>query len=193
MGSRAPPTWTPPPDQVTRPDQLPAEGWRALELLDGEHVLAVWRTIQGYLVLTNLRCVVVRRTEVLLRPTVWAAGPQFLFYNLRPPRVVLGRFVELAEEYEEQEGGLVSRIAVSDPRAVVAQIAEASRTGRAEWAARRSESKRLMEARRRRREAVGLAVAGGGLSEAARARCTYCGNLVSVSSNRCPNCGAPVG
>lgn len=186
MGSGASPTWTPPPDQVTRPDQLPAEAWQVLELMDGERVLSCWRSIRGYLVLTTLRCVVVRRTEALLRPAVWASGPQFLFYNMRLPRVVLGRYVELAEEYEEQDGGLVSRIAVTDPATVAAEISAAGRSGRAEWATRRAESKRLSEARRRHREA------GVGALESPRARCAYCGNPVASSSNRCPNCGAPV-
>ncbi len=192
MGSVVPPSWTPPPDQVTRPDQLPAEGWRVVELLEGEHVLACWRASRGYLVLTNLRSVVLRRTEAVLRPTVWEPGPQFFFYNVQPPRVVLGRYVELAEQYAEQAGGLVSRLAVSDPAAVAAAIAAAIPAGQAEWMRRRSESQRQTASRRERQRANARAFVGSAPAEVARVRCDYCGNLTPVSTGRCSSCGAPL-
>lgn len=184
------PTRTTPSDQVTRPDQLPPGGWLVIDLLGREQILACWRTPLGFLVLTNLRCSLILRKVAIFHPKGWELGPQFFFYNLRPPRVVLGRFVELAEEFEE-EGGLVSRIAVDSPRTVAEKISAAIGPGQAEWARRRSASQRLIEARRRQREALARAFATGAPAEVVRVPCAYCGCPMPVSSNRCPTCGAP--
>jgi hypothetical protein len=181
------PRWSPPTDQLTQPDQLPPEAWRAVNFFEGEHVVRCWQTARGYLVLTNLRCGVIWPSWELFHRGNWQEGPQYFFYNLRPPAVLLGRFVELREAFEEE--GRTTRFRVRDPEAVAEEIAAAIGPGRGEWAERRERTRRLMEGRRIRR----------GAGAGARAPlylpypCRYCGNPIPAASRQCPSCGAPVG
>ena len=187
--SARPISWEAPPDLVTRPDQLPAGAWRAFDLLDREQVLSCWRTGLGYLVLTNLRVIeVVRKLEVV-RSAAWTEGREFFFYNLPPPRVVLGRFVQLSEQYEE--GGRSSRFGVHDPEAVAETIAAAIEPGRRDWVERRATAQQLMDARRHQREAIARAATAGLSPDIVRVPCAYCGNPMPVLARRCPSCGAP--
>jgi hypothetical protein len=179
--------WTPPPSQVTHPDQLPADAWRAIDLIDGEMPLRAWRTPQGFLVLTNLRCVALWQRGELFPPHPWRSGPEFFFYNLKPPRVLLHRYVELSEEFEEN--GWVGRFAVADPEGVAAEISAAIESGRAAWRDRRAHSEELIRARQRLRAAR----VAGSRPASAMVRCAFCGNLTNVSARRCASCGAALG
>jgi hypothetical protein len=171
----------------TAPDPLPGAARRAIDLIEGEAILQVWKTPLGFLVLTNLRCLGLWQTLELFAPRAWRVGPEFFFYNLRPPTVVLGRFVELAEEV--REAGSVGRFAVHDPGAVAHTISAAMDAGRAAWAARREETERLIEARQqiRRQRAAGEA------HPIVMVRCSYCGNQANAALHRCPSCGARLG
>lgn len=168
----------------TLPDPLPVAAWVAVDWIEGENVRSTWRTALGYLVLTNLRCFGISRARELFPPRPWHVGPVFFFYNFRPPEVLYGRFVELAEERDDSRE--VGRFAVRDPASVAAEISSAMESGRAAWNRRREETTRWMEARQRAR----LAAAAG---SAGMIRCSYCGNLVSAVLRRCPSCGAGLG
>ena len=85
----------------TLPDPLPVAAWVAVDWIEGENVRSTWRTALGYLVLTNLRCFGISRARELFPPRPWHVGPVFFFYNFRPPEVLYGRFVELAEERDD--------------------------------------------------------------------------------------------
>lgn len=157
---------------------------RAVDLLEGERVLRAWRTPQGFLVLTSLRCVALWRRGELFPPHPWRTGPEFFFYNLKPPRVLLHRYVELSEEFEES--GRVGRFAVRDPEATASEISDAMDAGRAAWRARREATEEMIRARQRLRAAR----LGGGNSPPALVRCSFCGNLTDASARRCRSCGA---
>lgn len=174
----------PSPSNVTRPDPIPPDAWRAVDLLGGEMPLESWKTPEGYLLLTNLRCVALWRKRELFPPHHWSAGPEFFFYNLNPPRILLGRFVQLSEKYEEN--GWVGRFLVRDPAAVVASISAAMEPGREAWAARREHAAELMASRARLRAER----AAGGPHRPVMIRCSYCGNLADAARHRCPSCGA---
>jgi hypothetical protein len=169
---------------VTHPDQLPSEAWRAISLIEGEMLLQTWRSAQGFLVLTNLRCFGLWREWELFPPRSWHPGPEFFFYNLRPHRILLGRFVELSEEVPE--AGTVGRFAVHDPASVAWTISAALEPGRAVWRARREQTEELMEARRK----IRAALAAGHAPPVVKVRCAFCGNLADATSRRCPSCGA---
>jgi len=171
----------------TLPDAIPPGAWGALELLAGELPLSAWRTPHGFLVMTNLRCIAVVRKSELFRPRPWHVGPEFYFYNLRPPRVLFGKFVELAEDYDEN--GWVGRFVVQDPPAVVAEIMAHMDSGRAAWSARRAHTEELIRARAQARAAL----AAPGPHAPVLVRCSFCGNLVDVTRRRCPYCGAVLG
>ncbi|HTT35412.1 MAG TPA: zinc ribbon domain-containing protein [Thermoplasmata archaeon] len=175
--------WGPPPDEVTRPDQIAKGARDALSLLDDEPILRCWSTNDGFLVLTTLRCVGVAHTRPeLFAPPEWRAGPSFFFYNLAPPEVAFGRFVRLTEEYEQTSGS--ARYLVHDPVGVCAEIDAARPAGRARWEARRAEL-----ASRRRAAASGPGSAF--LPGRPPSRCGYCGNPVPAGASQCPACGAP--
>jgi hypothetical protein len=182
--------WTPPRGMATTPDQLPPEAGRALTLFEDERLIRCWRTARGYLVLTNLRVGVVWPVPELLRKASWEEGPQYFFYNLRRPTVLLGRFVELKEAYDEQ--GRSTRFLVSEPEVVADEIAAQIGPGRAEWDARRETTRRQMETRRR----VRAARTGGGPAGAGALTypypCQFCGNPIPIGARQCPSCGAPV-
>lgn len=177
--------WTPPPSEVTRPDQVPAEAWRAIDFLDGELVLQAWRTPpKGFLVLTNLRCFSLWRELTVFAPAPWRTGPEFFFYNLKPPRVVLGRFLELTEEFAE--AGSVGRFAVHDPASAAEAISAALGPGRLEWKDRRQRTEELIRARQK----IRAARVAGIPSPVIMVRCAFCGNMADASARRCPSCGA---
>jgi hypothetical protein len=170
--------------RVTRPDLIPPDAWRAVELLGGEAPLEAWKTPQGYLLLTNLRCVALWRKGELFAPHYWRSGPEFFFYNLKPPRVLLGRFVELEEEFEEN--GWVGRFLVHDPEGVAAAVRAQMESGRQAWRERRAHAEELVRDRQRLRAER----AAGGRRRTVLIRCSFCGNLADVSLRRCPSCGA---
>jgi RNA polymerase subunit RPABC4/transcription elongation factor Spt4 len=174
----------PPAYRPTEPDPVPPEAWRALGLLPGESPLAAWRTPHGFLVLTNLRCIALANRLQIFGPRDWHAAPEFYFYNLRPPRVLFGRFVELAEEYDEN--GWVGRYAVVHPEEVARRIGAELAAGRVAWQARRSHTEELARARAQARAEQAARHA----RQPVYVRCSFCGNLVDASRGRCPDCGA---
>jgi hypothetical protein len=184
-----PETGTVPPERVTSPDQLPLDAWEAVDLLDGERVLRCWQAGTAYLLLTNLRCLGIWRPRELFHRAGWETGAQFFFYNLKPPQIVLGRFVELSEEFPD--GERTSRFLVRDPEATEQEIAGAIAAGRAEWLQRRERAQLLMNARRHQREAYSAALGAGVPPEVVRVPCAYCGNPMAITAQRCPSCGAP--
>ncbi len=163
---------------------MPVAAWVAVDWIDGERVRSTWRTALGYLVLTNLRCFGVSRAHELFPPRPWHFGPVFFFYNFRPPEVLLGRFVQLAEEHGDS--GEVGRFAVRDPASVAAEISAAMESGRAAWNRRREETTRWLLARQRARFASNA-------GPPVMIRCSYCGNLANAMLRRCPSCGAGLG
>lgn len=172
---------------ITTPDALPNEAWQAIDLIEGEAVLRAWRTPRGFLVLTNLRCLGLHEQLRILGPVAWGPGPEFFFYNLRPPTVLFGRFVQLSEEVEEL--GSVGRFAVRDPEAVARAIADALAAGRLAWSARRQRTQELIRARAEARARR----AAGEPNPEVMVRCSYCGNLANAALRRCPSCGARLG
>lgn len=184
------PRWQPPGDHVTRPDQLPEGAWAALDLFTGEHVLDCWRTARGFLVLTTLRCLLLWQRREVLRRRDWEASPEVFLYDVRPPRVVLGRFVELEPASSGHAGAL--RVAVDDPPSVAEEIARTIPRAREEWEVRRNRIVRDLDLQRRRREQIASALAAGRPIPIARVPCAYCGNLISTAARSCPFCGAPV-
>jgi hypothetical protein len=184
--SRSP---APPPDLVTEPDQLVPEARDQLDLLAGEHVLRCWRTAHGFLVLTNLRCVPVARRMQLLDSPVWRAGPSFMFYNFAPPRVILGRFVELSEQ--DTENPASSRFLVHDPETVRAFIEQQRVQGRLTWEARRSAALAALGHLGEPMVPPGTTVVREVVRTVVKVRCKYCGNLMDETLDRCPFCAAP--
>jgi hypothetical protein len=183
---------SPPPvpaDQVTEPDQLDPGARDQLDLLPGEHLRRCWRTAHGFLVLTNLRVTGITRRAQLFDSPVWRAGPSFLFYNCRPPRVVLGRFLELSEELTENAGA--SRYLVHDPETVRREIEQERVAGRLAWEERRQAA---LAARGRLSEPMvppGTTVVREVVRTVVKVRCRYCGNLMDETLDRCPFCAAP--
>jgi len=186
-----PEAWTPPPDEVTHPDQLDPAAFVQIDFLDGEKILHCWKLPRGFLVLTNLRCVRVWERRRLFEEAEWHTGPNFLFYNLRPPKVVAGRFVELSEVHEENAGS--SRFLVRDPEEVCAEIEAARTPGQAAWAARRAQARRELTRSPVSGPPPGTTVVREVIHEVVKVRCRFCGNLMAVTDARCPSCGAPVG
>jgi hypothetical protein len=186
-----PATWDPPPEQRTAPDQLPAEAWRAVDLFEGELARRCWRTARGYLLLTNLRCLMLWQHHELFRSRDWEASPQVLLYNVQPPHVVLGRFVEVQAAYDPAEGSI--RAAVADPNAVAEEIAAEVPRARAEWDRRRTQALAELAAHRARRDQIAAALAAGRPVPIPRVPCKYCGNLMPITARTCPTCGAPAG
>jgi hypothetical protein len=182
MGGRS---WDPPPESVTAPDQADEGALMRLELLDGERLVRCWRTGSGFLVMTNLRCVRLWRTHELLAPVEWHEGPSFFFYQLLPPRVLVGRFLELAQPGEAADSS--ARFLLRDPEAVQAEIEAAMPAGRAEWDRRRTLSLAALRRRSPGSGSAGRVVVRDG----ANVRCRYCGNLLDAPATVCPSCGAP--
>ena len=178
-----------PPGGVTTPVQIEREALHQIHFLEGEHVLRVWRTVRGFLVMTNLRCIEVARKPQLFATSDWEAGPSFFFYNLAAPRVELHRFLRLSEDREER--ALVMRFYLHDPSEVAQEIQEARRAGQNEWLRRRALSEGALRQSRERWEATHPFRPGEGLKRTIKVRCGFCGNLMDVTATRCPFCGAP--
>jgi hypothetical protein len=178
-----------PPGAVTAPVPIDREALRQIHFLEGEHVLRVWRTVRGFLVMTNLRCIEVARKPQLFATSDWEAGPSLFFYNLAAPRVELHRFLRLSEEREER--ALVLRFYLHDPYEVAQEIQAARHAGQNEWLRRRALSEAALRQSRQRWEAAHPFRLGEGVKHAIKVRCGYCGNLIDVIATRCPFCGAP--
>ena len=121
------PTWDPPAESVTDPDQIEEGALDAIDLLEGERIVRCWKTAIGFLVMTTLRCQHLWHRPQLFADSEWHQGPSFFFYNLAPPALLAGRFVELAEQ-----GGVnprFERYLVRDPEEVRAEI-DAALAGR---------------------------------------------------------------
>jgi hypothetical protein len=185
-------TVEPPPDQVTRPDQLDPAAAREFGPLDDERIVAVWRSHPGFLLLTNLRVVFLWRTPKLLgllgvERDEWHEGPDFLLGAIAPPRAT-ERFVELEEPGDGRSSS--ARFPVQNPRAVAAAIAHEIPSGRTLWLARRA---RVLERMRADRSA-GPSPTPGVVREVVRVvvrvPCRYCGSLMDEGAARCPTCGA---
>ncbi len=182
----APTSWLPPSDSVTDPDQIDMGAREAFELFHGERILKCWKVPLGFLVLTNLRCFHVWRKPEVFSHTPWRVGPTYLFYNLAPPRVVLGRFVQLSESYDEGIGA--SRFLVHDAPGVAADIEAARVAGQQEWAIRRSRAQADRARLTFPRLPPGTTVV---VREIVKVPCPFCGNLVEAGRRQCPFCGAP--
>ncbi len=176
-------------DLSTTPDPLSPEAWPALSLMHGEVIRRVWRTARGFLVLTTLRCILLWQRRELFRPTEWQAGPEVLLYDVRPPRVLFGRFLEVAPA--SSDGGGPIRVVVAAPEDVAEEISASLPEARREWAERRSKALVFLAAEKRRHDQVLAAVGSGRPVPAATVRCAYCGNEMLLTARSCPHCGAP--
>jgi hypothetical protein len=174
------------PDSPTTPDRIDPRALGQIEFLPGERVVRCWRTGVGFLVMTNLRCVHVWRKLELFTRSDWHTGPNFFFYNLASPQIVAGRFLELSEEYE---GSVESaRFLVRNPREVSREIDGARAAGRTEWKTIRAQVQRELGHMRRTSPPPWSTTI---VREIVKVRCSFCGNLMDVSSTLCPACGAP--
>ncbi|HTT14275.1 MAG TPA: hypothetical protein VMG81_00625 [Thermoplasmata archaeon] len=180
--------WDPPPDEVTAPDQIDARALEQLERLPGERLLRCWKTPFGYLVLTTLRCAQIWHRSELFAASGWRLGPVFFFYNLAEPRVVLGRFLELAEEVPENVGR--QRFLVRDPARVAAEIDAARQGGHQAWLDRRSATVAALGRLSAAPVPAGTTVV---VRTVVKVRCSFCGNLIDETADRCRFCGAPQG
>jgi hypothetical protein len=180
------PASAPPPGEVvTSPNQISPGALNELDLLPGERISRCWRTGQGFLVMTNLRCIHLwRKTELFSKPE-WQTGPTFLFYNLAPPTVFAGRFVVLTEG--SGDVATSSRFLVHDPEAVSREIEAARGPGRAEWEVRRARVTQELARPRRPPTPPGTTVI---VREIVKVRCNYCGHLMNATDAVCPACGA---
>jgi hypothetical protein len=185
------PRWSPPAQEVTSPDQLSPEAWRAVSLLDGEVIHRVWKTGRGFLVLTSLRCFLLWQRREVFRPVEWEASPEVLLFNVRPPRVLFGRFVEITPQSDE--GGFPIRAGVAEPEEVAEEVAAAIPAARAAWEARRAKAEAELASQRRRREQILAAIRGGRPVPIPTVVCPFCGNPMLVTARACPHCGAPAG
>jgi hypothetical protein len=175
---------------TTQPDQLDSAAWRAFALMDGEVVRRVWRTGRGdYLVLTTLRCILLWQRRELFRPTEWQSGPQVLLFDVRPPRVLFGRFVEVAPA--TSDGGAPIRVAVAQPEDVAEEIAQSLPAAHRDWVQRRSKALALLAEEKRRHDLALAAARSGRPPTTLTVRCAYCGNSMLVTARSCPHCGAP--
>ena len=181
--------WNLPAETVTEPDQIDARALAALELLDGERLVRCWRTAVGFLVMTDLRCLHVWRRPELFTPSEWHEGTSFFFYDLGPPSVVAGRFLQLVEQGGAQTPS--ERFLVRHPEEVRMEIEGARPEGRAAWERRRA----LAELRPHPTVVARPGPTGGVVHEIVheviKVRCRFCGNLMDVSDPRCRDCGAP--
>jgi hypothetical protein len=179
-----------PQDLATTPDQLDWAAWRAFAPFSGEEIRRVWRTVRGdYLVLTTLRCVLLWQRRELFRPTHWQSGPEVLLFDVRPPRVLFGRFVEVAPA--SSAGGPPIRVVIPGPESVAEEIATSLPAARRDWGERRTKALAFL-AVEKRRLAQSVAAARSGLPRPVpMVLCAYCGNSMLATARRCPHCGAP--
>jgi len=158
----------------------------ALTLFHDERILRCWKVGFGFLIMTTLRCIHVwRKPELFARPD-WHTGPTFFFYNLAPPQVLFGRFVQLSEAYDEGVGA--ARFRVHDAAGVAQEIDAARVAGQREWERRRAQAQSDLRRLTFPRVPPGTTVV---VREIVKVRCTYCGNLVESGRRLCPFCGAP--
>jgi len=181
-----PPSWIPPADSITRPDQIDPHALEELGLLYGERVLRCWKAGYGFLVMTNLRCVHVWHKPILFSRTDWHTGPPFFFYDLAPPEVVAGRFLELRCTDDPER--TTARFLLHDASDVAREIEVARIEGRREWEARRARVLADLGDLPPPAPRPGTTLV---LREVVMVRCSYCGNLVEVTRRQCPFCGAP--
>jgi zinc-ribbon domain len=186
----AEPAANPPFDLSTQPDQLDSTAWMALSLMDGEVIRRVWRTGRGYLVLTSLRCILLWQRREVFRATEWQSGPEVLLFDVRPPRVLFGRFVEVAPA--SPAGGAPIRVAVAEPEYVAEEIVAALPEARRDWEERRRKALALLAVEKRRHDEILAAMVAGRALPTPTVRCSYCGNSVPVTARNCPHCGAPM-
>jgi hypothetical protein len=182
-------SWMPPPGEVTRPDQLPEGAWLAVDLFDGERVLRCWKTARGYLVLTSLRCLLLWQRRELFQHRDWESSPEVLLYSVKPPRVLFGRFVEIAPALDP--AGSVIRAGVADPAEVADEISASLPAARQEWELRRHRALGNLAAHRMLHDRMTSAIALGLPPPVPEIPCAYCGNLMPVTAKSCPHCGAP--
>lgn len=178
------------PEEVaaaTTPDAISVGALNEIDLLDGEQILRCWHLTHGYLVMTNLRCLEIRRAWELLSEPVWNAGPSVFFFDMAPPTLIAGRLLEVRSVGDTP--GPVLRALLADPRSALADIAEEMPAGRAEWQRRRAAGEAAVGGRATR-AAVGPVVREV-VREVIKVRCSYCGNLMDEGADRCPSCGAP--
>jgi zinc-ribbon domain len=176
-------------DLTTVPDQLDSAAWTAISLMDGEAIRRVWKTGRGFLVLTTLRCILLWQRHEMFRPVDWQAGPEVLLYDVRPPRVLFGRFVEISPA--SPAGGAPIRVVVAQPEYVAEEIAASLSESRIAWDERRRKAQALLAAEKRRHDEVIAAVRLGRPVPALTVRCPYCGNAIPATARKCPHCGAP--
>jgi len=164
--------------------RLPREALDAVDWLDGEAIRTVWASGSGFLVVSTLRCVLLRRGDGVERAARWFAGAEYRFFNFAEPRVVGLDEIELAEEFFE---GREARFPVRDPIAVQQALSEAREAGKAAWALRRRRDEPTLPTERR--------ALGSGAAEATRpaprSPCRSCGNLYETTAQRCPYCAQP--
>lgn len=178
----------PAPHVTTAPDQISKEALEELSLLEDERIHRVWKTGAGFLVMTNLRCVEVWRKPKILGKRDWETGPNFFFYNLAPPKVLFGRFLRLAEEWEKNPQSV--RFVVHDPHTVAEEIQAARSEGRAEWLRRRSNAEARLRHEKASRPSNPFVIREV-IREVIKVRCGFCGNLMDATCSICPSCGAP--
>jgi hypothetical protein len=175
-------------EAVTLPDQIDPAALRELELLPEERISRCWRTVTGFLVMTNLRCIHVWRKALVFTKGEWRSGPTFLFFDLGPPQVLAGRFVVLTEGTGVD--AQTFRFLVRDPQQVCEEIEAARPAGRAAWEARRARTMQELRRPRPPPPAPGTTVV---VREIVKVRCRYCGNLMDEAATSCPTCGARQG
>ena len=179
-------SWNPPPDSLTRPDQIEKAALDEITLFHDEQIVRCWKVGFGFLVMTNLRCIHVWKKPELFARSDWHVGPTFFFYNLGPPAVLFGRFVQLTEMFDEGVGS--ARFLVHDASEIAREIDASRVAGQREWETRRARAQSDLKRLRFPRVPPGTTVV---VREIVKIPCVYCGNLVESGRRQCPFCGAP--
>ncbi|HYA58708.1 MAG TPA: hypothetical protein VEH57_09680 [Thermoplasmata archaeon] len=171
------------------PDGIDPEALAQIHLLDEERVERVWKSLLGVLVMTNLRCVELRRRPRLFSKSDWESGPNLFFYNLAPPKVVFHRYLRLSEEHERK--AVAVRILLHDPNHVAREIQEARAAGQNEWIRRRARAEASFRLAHQRWRSARRVIVHTPEGELVKVRCHFCGNLMDITVVQCPFCGAP--
>jgi hypothetical protein len=169
----------PPLGAEAGPDPLPPSALGSVLWEHGERLLCSWRTPQGFLAVTDLRCLGIWQHTELFRESEWREGPSFRWEEIEEPCVVLGRFVELRSDAS------IARFLVRDPEPVRVTIEHLRALGR-------------RQAQSRQWSALGSApvaprstVLDPLTSAAARVLCRFCGRPMDAGAARCPECAGP--